>query len=256
MQWLGSHIETGTGVVEDKGGLMRLSIPAATAAQYSNAQMDDTTGRPCRRYRWRAPLKLELRARFSHPADELLGTAGFGFWNLPFGPGPARLPALPRTLWFFFGSRPNDLPLATGVPGHGWKAACLDATRPAALTWALLTPLALLAMRNETLYRQLWPHIQQSLAISEAVVPVDLCQWHHYVLDWRPDGADFWVDDQLLLHAPIAPRGPLGFVAWIDNQYAIATPRGRFGWGILDLLRPQWMEIAEMDILDSHETGG
>jgi hypothetical protein len=111
-------------------------------------------------------------------------------------------------------------------------------------------------MRNETIYRQLWPHIQQSLGVSEAVVPVDLCQWHHYVLDWRPDGADFWVDDQLLLHAPVAPRGPLGFVAWIDNQYAIATPRGRFGWGILDVPRPQWMEIAEMDFLDSHKTGG
>jgi hypothetical protein len=177
-----------------------------------------------------------------------LGTAGFGFWNLPFGPGLARLPALPRALWFFFGSQPHDVPLAAGVPGHGWKAATLDAGRPAALAWAPLTPFALLAMRNEGIYHALWPRIQRALAIHEAPITVDLYHWHHYQLDWMPGRARFWVDGQLCLQTTVTPRGPLGFVAWMDNQYAVATPRGRFGWGLLDIPQDQWLELTQLSI--------
>jgi len=79
-------------------------------------------------------------------------------------------------------------------------------------------------------------------------VPDDLRPWRRYAIDWGSNGADFWVDDRLVLHAPVAPRGPLGFVAWLDNQYAIATPRGRFGWGLLDVVEPQWLEIADLEI--------
>jgi hypothetical protein len=37
----------------------------------------------------------------------------------------------------------------------------------------------------------------------------------------------------------------MGFVAWIDNQYAIVTPTGRPGFGLLDVPAPQWLEIKE-----------
>ena len=75
--------------------------------------------------------------------------------------------------------------------------------------------------------------IQRALGVSEALIPVDIREWHHYSLSWSELDTQFWVDDQLVLEAPYGPRGPLGFVAWIDNQYAVATPRGRFGWGLL-----------------------
>jgi hypothetical protein len=248
VDWSGSVVQIGTGVVEKSEDGLRLGLPSATKTRYSDAQVDDTAGRRRRRFLWRPPLRLTLRARFSHPADELLGTAGFGFWNVPFGPGLGMVPALPRALWFFFGSPPHNLPLAYGVPGRGWKAACLDAGRPAALAWAPWAPLALLAMQSRAVYRWLWPHIQRSLGISEAVVPGDLTRWRRYILEWHPHAADFWVDDSLVLRAPSAPRGPLGFVAWMDNQYAVATPRGRFGWGLLQVPEPQWLEISDLQI--------
>jgi hypothetical protein len=248
MQWQGAHTEIGSGRVNLNESVLQFSLPAAHAECYSDAQIDDTTGRSRSDFLWKPPLQLSLRARFSHSVSELLGTAGFGFWNLPFGTGLGKLPALPRALWFFFGSPPNDLSLAAGVPGHGWKAASLDAGRPAALVWAPLTPFVLLAMRNKQIYHSLWPRIQRALAVHEMIISEDLCQWHHYQLDWQPDRACFWVDGQLCLDVSVVPRGPLGFVAWMDNQFAVATPRGRFRWGLLDIPQAQWFEIAQLRI--------
>lgn len=248
MEWSGSVVQIGTGVVERRDSVLRLALPSAARNRYSDAQVDDTTGRRRRGYLWRPPLRLALWARFSGPADDLRGTAGFGFWNVPFGPGLRMAPTLPRALWFFFGSRPHDVPLAYGVPGHGWKAACLDAGRPSALAWAPWAPLALLLMRSRAVYRWLWPRIQQSLGVSEALIGGDLTRWRRYALEWGANAAVFSVDDQPVLEATAAPRGPLGFVAWMDNQYAIATPRGRFGWGLLDVTGPQWLEIRDLEV--------
>jgi hypothetical protein len=50
-----------------------------------------------------------------------------------------------------------------------------------------------------------------------------------------------------VLAAPQPPAGPLGFVAWVDNQYAIATPDGTLRFGTLDI-GPQWLEIAYIRI--------
>jgi hypothetical protein len=44
------------------------------------------------------------------------------------------------------------------------------------------------------------------------------------------------------------PRGPLGFVAWVDSQWAIVTPHGRLGWGLLDVATPQWLDLAHIRI--------
>lgn len=248
MEWTGSVVELGTGTVTRKGGVVRLFLPNAADNRYSDAQIDDTSGRSRRRFRWSPPVRLSLRARFSHPSNQLMGTAGFGFWNVPFDTGRPMAPALPRAIWFFHGSAPHDVPLAAGIPGFGWKAACLDAGRPEALCWIPLAPLALLGMRSRRIFEWLWPRIQRALAVSEATVPDDLRPWRRYAIDWGFKGVDFWVDDRHVLHAPVAPRGPLGFVAWLDNQYAIATPRGRFGWGRLGVVEPQWLEIADLEI--------
>jgi hypothetical protein len=243
-----NHVEFGGGFVRVEGSHAELCLAQATSDHYADAQLDDTHGLSRRRYHWRPPLQFSLRARFSHDAAGLRGTAGFGFWNVPFGPGDARVPALPQAIWFFFGSQPHNLPLALDVAGSGWKASCLDASRKAALLWAPLAPLALLAMQSASVYRWLWPRIQRALGVSEAEVQVDMDRWHSYCIDWEPNGATFAVDEQPILRAPISPRGPLGFVTWIDNQYAIATPRGRFGWGLLDIEQGQCLEIADLGI--------
>jgi hypothetical protein len=243
-----SRVQTGSGSVQLEKESAILYLGLADSHQYSDAQLDDTHGKARSHYCWEPPLQFSLRARFSHDADRLRGTAGFGFWNAPFGPGGARLPALPRAIWFFFGSPPHNVPLALDVAGSGWKASCLDASRKPALLWAALAPLWLLIMQSESGYRRLWPRIQRALGVSETELQVDMQQWHSYRIDWMPEGATFWIDERPLLGAPISPRGPLGFVAWIDNQYAIATPRGRFGWGLLDIRQVQWLEIAHLEI--------
>jgi hypothetical protein len=71
--------------------------------------------------------------------------------------------------------------------------------------------------------------------------------WHTYTLEWRAAEAQFWVDGKRVLRVPQPPTRPLGFVAWLDNQYAIATPRGvlRFGTVSTGL---EWFELDSVRI--------
>ncbi|MGQ9793224.1 MAG: hypothetical protein ACUVSF_06035 [Anaerolineae bacterium] len=238
----------GNGAVERHSNTLLFRIHDADTQRYSDAQIDDYRGLPRRCLRWRPPLQLKVRARFSHPSGALRGTAGFGFWNDPFMMTGARWPALPRVIWFFYASPPSDMQLALDVPGYGWKAATLDATRPGALALAPLAPVAVLATRLHRLYQQLWPIIQRALGVQEGLLPVDMTDWHVYVLEWRPDRAHFYVDGELVLGNAPSPRGPLGFVMWLDNQYMVVTPQGRLGWGLLEISGEQWMEVSQLEI--------
>jgi hypothetical protein len=74
-----------------------------------------------------------------------------------------------------------------------------------------------------------------------------MTEWHTYTLEWQPREALFWVDGVLALRAPQPPARPLGFVAWLDNQYAIATPRGAFRFGTVDS-GPEWFEMDAVRI--------
>jgi hypothetical protein len=145
------------------------------------------------------------------------------------------------------------MPLALGVPGHGWKAACIDARRPRALAWAPLAPLVVLANRAPALHRRVWPRVQRALRIAEAPIAPLGPAWRVCTLEWREEGARFAVDGATVLETDRAPRGPLGFVAWVDNQYMIVTPRGRLGWGLLDA-ETQWMDLGLIRIEELEET--
>lgn len=227
--------------------VLRLELPA-TATGYTNAQLDDGAG-PRRAFPWRPGTSLQVTARFSHGSDRLLGTAGFGFWNAPFGDRSGRLPALPQAAWFFYASPPNDLPLATDDgPGRGWFAATLDATRRRALALAPLTLPVLLLNQVRATRRRVWPAVQARLGISFARLDHDVTAWHRYGLRWTAQGTTFAVDDRVVLATPHAPRGPLTFVCWIDNQYLIATPRGRLRAGTLSTAVPQWLDIAGLTL--------
>ena len=286
----------GDGRVEATVDGARLILPPASSTRYSDAQLDDYAGLSRRNFPHRPPLRLALRARFSHSAESnrsdaedadrfsrsqarsddfsrpgaeatevattsvrfphlgsgLIGTAGFGFWNNPVGP-QSKIPALPQAIWFFYASPPSNLSLAFGLTGCGGKAACLDAGRASALAWAPVAPLVMLACRSPRLYRAIWPRVERALMISERLLAFkqgDATNWHTYELEWRRDGARWRVDGETVLETDRSPRGPLGFVAWIDNQYAVVTSQGNFKFGLLDAPFEQWMEVADVDLAD------
>ncbi len=246
-------LEVGGGRVA-AGGRLRFTLPASVTG-YADAQLDDYGGpRPpgWPRFARRPGVALSLRARFSHPAGELRGTAGFGFWNAPYGDPTTRRLSLPAAAWFFFASPPNDLPFAP-EPGHGWFAATLDATAPRALGLIPLAPPVLLLNQFAPLRRRLWPAVGRRLGIAAAPLAVELRDWHHYRLEWRRDGCRFLVNGSPVLNTPTAPRGPLGFVCWLDNQYLVLTPRGRFRAGVLPLAQEQWLEVSGLAV---EEIGG
>ncbi len=245
-QWK-RHV-VGTGALEHTGRTLRLVNTDTSARRYTNAQIDDYQGLPRGRFLWRPPLKLTVRARFSHPAGQLSGTAGFGFWNDPFMMTGTRLPALPRAIWFFYASPPSDMKLALHTPGHGWKATTLDALRLPFFLLLPIAPLAVLAMNVRPLYRALWPTGQRALGVSETVVEASMTAWHTYVIEWGSETARFSVDGETALHCTTPPGGPLGFVMWLDNQYAVVTPWGGVGYGWLDAPGRQWMEVDTLAI--------
>ena len=241
------YLELNGGRVSD-GKIWRLTLPP-TAQGYADAQIDDygtASGRGS--YPWQPGTMISLRARFSHGRDSLVGTAGFGFWNAPFGDPTVRFPALPQAAWFFFASSPSDLPFAPNGPGRGWFAATIDAGTINALLTAPLAPAVLLLNQVQNLRKRIWPWLRRRLQISFAPLPSPMTDWQGYELLWMPEGCTFSIGGEVVLQTAYSPRGPLGFVCWIDNQYMVATAHGRFGWGVLPTEKKQTLEVADLTV--------
>jgi hypothetical protein len=90
--------------------------------------------------------------------------------------------------------------------------------------------------------------IQSSVGAAERVLSEALDEWHLYRLRWDLAGLAFEVDGRLVLEAPLAPRGPLGFVVWIDNQYAVLSSRAGIGFGVTPTDAPAWLEVQGLEI--------
>jgi hypothetical protein len=244
-------MEVSGGRVSTSGRRIHLEVPAIERG-YTDAQVDDYAGLGRRHFPWRPPLRLTLTARASSPRPA--GTLGFGFWNDPFsfslGQGGAarRLPAPPQALWFFYGSPPNDMRFIPEMPAHGWKASSLRSPSVPSLVLAPAAGVAAALAQIRFLRRPVMEAALGTVAASEAIVEARLDDWQRYELTWDEHQARFQVDDEEILVAPDPPSGPLGFVAWIDNQYAIASPEGGFRFGVLPTSSSQWLEIQELKI--------
>lgn len=255
-------ILSGAARLERRPSALRLTAGPSTSRVYTNAQIDDYHHLRPRDFPWYPPLLLHVRARASHsawpatpdvlPQDAsgyLRGTAGFGFWNA--SPGITGGPLLPpEAVWFFAASPPSNMALTPGVPGYGWKAQTVHARRPGAL--AALPPMAAAALwanisGDERPAARWLNRLTGAREAPLASHTADLRDWHDYEIEWRRDVARFRVDSQEVLAVSSPPLGPLGFVTWIDNQYAIATPRGRLRFGALDT-DEQWLELASLSI--------
>jgi hypothetical protein len=233
-----------------------MTIPSVQQGEYADAQIDDYGKLPRANFPWRPPLRMEVRTRSSLSAATtdstvaspgiLHGTAGFGFWNYPFSVRGDIL-MLPEAIWFFYASPPSDIALVPGISGWGWKAQVVHAMRPSA---ALAIVPTLLATGWGHLTGNIRPAerwLQRLSGAHETLLPVEMTQWHTYRLDWYATEVHFWVDERHIFQVSHPPRGPLGFVAWLDNQYAIATPRGMLRFGTVSC-ESQWFALDSVSI--------
>ncbi|GAC1627704.1 MAG: hypothetical protein NVS4B11_25170 [Ktedonobacteraceae bacterium] len=251
-----TQTRTGTGLLSVADSVLRMSFPSAQQGHYTDAQIDDYAGRVRSAFPWKPPLRMEIRSRSSLPAattnskgasqDILRGTAGFGFWNYPFSVRGDIL-MLPESIWFFYASPPSNMALVPDMPGWGWKAQVVHSMRAEAI--AAIVPTALTTVwgrvTGNTQAAARW--MQHLSGASEALLPVAMTEWHTYTLEWRESAATFWADNTLVLRVLHPPTRPLGFVAWLDNQYAVATPRGVLRFGTVSS-GPQWLDIDSIKI--------
>ena len=246
--------QIGAGEVIQSGSGLCLTIPQtqANTPQYHDAQLTDYARR--HDFVWRPPLHMEVVARYTvsnitaQPLP-LVGTAGFGFWNHPYGFKGERLPRLPKAVWFFFSAPPSNMQLARAVAGPGWKAATIDTTRWQFLALAPTAPVSMLLMRFPALYRRLWPIGQQAIGVSEYLLDSNLLmERHSYSLDWQSDRVRFGIDGATIHEAQVAIKGPMGFIAWIDNQFAVVTPQGQLGFGLVDVPQTQSLILEHVEI--------
>lgn len=239
------------GKVLETGGFTRLEIPSGPAGQYRLAQLDDYQGLYRASFPWEPPAQVTLKARAS--SDLIPGTWGFGFWNDPFeigvsrGGAPTRLPALPNAAWFFFASPPNYLSLDNRLPGNGMLAAAYNA--PLWPAWALtpgllLLPLLLLPPSARVL------RCAASRIVRQDAIQLfhDVTRWHTYSLDWEHERVVFSLDGVRTLETPISPRGRLGFVLWVDNQFIAFPPKSQPRYGTLKNPDPCWIEVQGLEI--------
>jgi len=250
-QKLRPHLLGGGQADKSKVKGIRLSIPP-TSSGYADAQLDDYGGLSRSEFPWAAPTTLRLRARTSHPSPP--GTLGFGFWNDPFGfslsgaGSVRRLPAAPQAVWFFYGSKPNDFSFVEGGVGSGWKAATMQSVRYPA---AVLIPGAAsaFALGNLPLIRR-WivPLVRKQAAATEVLLDSTLSDWHEYGVAWRRDEVIFEVDGETVAESSNPPHPPLGFVVWIDNQYAVLSEERGIRFGLLPTDEEYGLEIQDLRV--------
>ena len=232
----------GNGRLETGDGVTRLALDESDNQQYHNAQLMDYGGLPRDRFPWRSSVSLSLRARFSHEQAYLSGTAGFGWWNDPFvGDRATRVAVGPRVAWFFFGSPPSMLAAREGWTGDGFFAQAMNA--PSLPGW--LTRTAMWTLKVPGLGRVADAAAGRATGAAEQPLhQIDLTAWHEYQILWRPDGVQWRVDGEVVHRSGSAPRGPLGLVIWIDNQWATLAGDG----GTLSVTEPQWLEFTELQV--------
>lgn len=247
-----STLELGGGRVETTAtGGFKLTVPSGLD-RYADAQLDDYRHLPRSRFRWTPPFRLEVQARAT-PAKPL-GTLGFGFWNDPFalslGQGGAarRLPTLPQAAWFFYGSPPNDLSLGGESPPAGWLAMTMRSIRVPTGVIGLPLFSAWVLAKAPRFRGVLFRAARGILHADSATIPASIDAWHGYTITWLPDRIEFRVDDELVLRSNVLPHGPLGFVAWIDNQYLCASPRVGLRFGVLPTRTQQTLELKSVSI--------
>lgn len=237
-------------VQEKDSGYWNLSIPSGEAGDYRWAQLDDYQHRLRKDFVWQAPMRFMLIGRVSNP--NLPGTWGFGLWNDPFSANlglsgmARRLPVLPNAAWFFQASPPNYLAFRDDHPAQGFLASTFSSPLITPLLLLMTYPLLpLLAWKiSARLVRQLLTHMVGESAVS---LDTEVTSWHTYEIEWLPSQVVFRIDKKECAITHLSPRGKMGVVIWLDNQFVAFPLDGRIRFGTM--ANPfQWLEVKDLDI--------
>lgn len=229
----------------------RLSLGQLDKPNYALAQIDDYMDLPRYKFPHTVGMALNLEARLS--SQSALGTWGFGLWNDPFGIGiggggkSRLLPVLPNAAWFFYGSNQNYLTLREDQPANGFHAKTFRSPLLPSLTTLFAIPFIPLALwRIARRYiRQLGRVFVKEDGMN---LDIDVENWHNYQQLWEKSEVSFLVDNEPVFSTSIIPRGKLGTVIWIDNQYFYFDKFGKLEFGYLKVIEPQWMEVRNISI--------
>jgi len=228
-----------------------LEIPGGKPGRYRLAQLDDYSHLARSKFNWNSPLCFHIKARAS--SNKIPGTWGFGFWNDPFGismgvkGSQRKFPTLPNCAWFFMASPPNILSLYDQIPGQGNLVNVFRSTRiPLILKISALFGIPFLTIPS--LSRTIRKWARRYVKQEGSKFTCDLEAWHDYRIVWEVSEVRFLVDDRLVFQTALTPRGPLGLVIWIDNQYASWTGDGKIGVGTLVNPEAAWIELSQIEV--------
>jgi len=236
----------------------RLEIPPGEGGSYRWAQLDDYQKLPRKKFLWEPPVTIKLSARVSQ--NHHSGTWGFGFWNDPFnmslglGGTSRRLPAFPNTAWFFFASSENYLSIQDHLPANGMLAVTFSSPTISPLLFAPASLALPLAFTRSTarLMRKLLRFFIKEDSIS---MQGDWTVLHDFELIWEPQRVCFCLDGKRCMETQVAPKGKLGAVIWIDNQFACFPPSGALKTGTLQTVTPGWLEVKNVSIQAITQSG-
>ncbi len=251
---LNSYTTRFVSAIYQPNGESLLTIPAGEKGTYRLAQLDDYHSLARKDFLWQEPLTVSLQARCS--AIDHTGTWGFGLWNDPFtasiglGGTSRRLPTLPNCAWFFYASAPNYLSIYDHIPATGFLASTFQSPLiPAAFLspGLLLLPLIRIPPAARLMRRVLRYWIHQ----DACQLHLNVNDWHEYRLQWYSSSVSFMIDGQKAFETSITPNGRLGFVLWIDNQYAAFLPNGHLSFGTLANLNANYLQVNRLSISQS-----
>lgn len=242
----------GGGAIKMYKSVVRLGFDKAKSNHYSDAQLDDYTMLSRQNYRWKAPLKMTARARFvfsdkkENESGDFQGTAGFGFWNNPFTVDGG-VHALPESIWFFYASSNSKMVLSRKGKGNGWKTQVIHSMKWGNLINFIPTAIAVLLARLTNITNCALYWIEKFTGVEESILRQDMGSWHTYKIEWEKKNAKFYIDGVKVMITKRPPSQPLGFVAWVDNQYSVITPGGLVKFGTTDS-KGLVLEIDSVDI--------
>jgi hypothetical protein len=235
-----NRLAVGSAWVEESYGL-KLILKSVPEGFLSTAQLDDFQTLPREYFPWQPPVTLRLRARASLPSGQLLGTAGFGFWNNMAPLSSTHMEVFPNWMWFYYASPQTTISPVHG-PANGWKASVVHGGLGGERAMAWNDTLLRIPLIGKKLGRVQMPAREKSLENW------DFSVWHDFEIYWHREAVHFRIDGDEVLEAHLRVEMPLAFIAWMDNNYAGIQPDGNVELGYLAVPEEQMLIIDNLEI--------